>query len=198
MLLECQIQLPHTRLHAAYWLTFPKWSLDEQMHALAAMTLYLPLFFVHAANAETHSLFAHSLYSIFEMNGVNLSKNFWCTGVRDQVLSVCVCVSEKVCLVFHLWWYIQWINIATEKPQNERQNETVRVREYQSIITWCICLAWLLWVVFHPRKLNFVNSQKETCLCSYPILLPHGRFVSLTLCTTLIFVQMACASGMFY
>lgn len=62
------------------------------MHALAAMTLYLLLFFVHAANAETHSLFAHSLYSIFEMNGVNLSKHFWCTGVRDQVLSVCVCV----------------------------------------------------------------------------------------------------------
>lgn len=120
----------------------------------------------------------------------------WST--RPSAVCMCVCVSEKVCLVFHLWWYIQWINIATEKPQNERQNETVRVREYQSIITWCICLAWLLWVVFHPRKLSFVNSQKETCLCSYPILLPHGRFVSLTLCTTLIFVQMACASGMFY
>lgn len=113
-------------------------------------------------------------------------------------LYVCVCVGKSVFGVPLVMIYSMDQHSNRIQPQNDRQNETVRVREYQSIITWCICLAWLLWVVFHPRKLSFVNSQKETCLCSYPILLPHGRFVSLTLCTTLIFVQMACASGMFY
>lgn len=169
MLLERQIQLPFTALHVIACIRLihsqfirPQRSVslnivEQRMHARSHQSLmHEPAKALFVVRSHARS-FICTVFN-FQNEWCKLKQEFWCTEVRDQVLStadVCVCVCRKKC-AWYLWWYIQWINIAREHSRRTKyihlslvpciwESESIKV--YNHLVQLPCLVRWVFRIV---------------------------------------------------